>query len=89
MEAFIRKLKIVTLQGQVEVCRLRCAYLENSLAYAGTAERKEAIACCLDEVLMSSHAAQLMLTLLEREVREGRTSEGDAFGARGLSVKLD
>lgn len=75
MGSVTRKLKIQVLNGQVQLCRLRCAHLETSLANARNAERKEAIARRWDETMKLGHTAQLMLTLLERQVKEeGRIS---------------
>lgn len=71
-----RKLKIQVLDGQVQLCRLRCAHLEISLANAGSAARKEAIARRRDETLKLGHTAQLMLTGLEEQVKRGRRNTG-------------
>ena len=78
MNSLIREIKIATLQAQVEVCRLRSAYLEGLIVHAKTTERKEAIARRLDNVLVTSHTAQLMLAMLERQVKEFDPSLGAA-----------
>ena len=78
MNSLVRELKIATLQTQVEVCRFRSAYLEGLVVYAKTAERKEAIARRLDDVLVRSHRAQLMLAMLERQIKEFDSSLGAA-----------
>jgi hypothetical protein len=74
----ICKLRIAALQAQVEVCRLRSSYLEGLIVHAKTTERKEVIARRLDDVLVTSHTAQLMLAILDRQVKEVDCSLGAA-----------
>ena len=62
------------MQAQVELCRLRSAHLESLLACAQSADQEETLARRLDGVLISSHTAQLMLALLERQVKEADSS---------------
>lgn len=76
MGSVTRKLKIQVLNGQVQLCRLRCAHLETSLAQARNAERKEAIARRWDETMKLGHSAQLMLAALERQAKDGRRTSG-------------
>jgi hypothetical protein len=57
----------------VEYCRLQSATLYNGLAYAETDVRRKTLAHQLEGLTTTSEVAALLLALLERQVKEGRT----------------
>lgn len=70
MGSVINRLRIKSLQGQVEASRLHSQALASKFESAATSGEKTRIARLYDEALKKTHAMQLLLELLEREERE-------------------
>jgi hypothetical protein len=71
LESINRNLRIQTLRGQVVICQLRYASLVRQFdSECWSDGQKAKIVRRRDESLKESHALQLMVDLLERQVRE-------------------
>jgi hypothetical protein len=77
MESTLRRPTIQALKVQLEVTRLQCESFAKDLdAVAMLPEQKLELLDHLNQATKASHAAQLMLALLERQRRERRTDAG-------------
>ena len=71
MESIIRKLRIQTLKGQAALCRFKCAALASEFEIASlSVQRKGEVHHVWEESIKECHVLQLMIDLLERQVRE-------------------
>ena len=81
MGYLINRLKITSLQAQVEASRLHSQSLAIKFDTATTSAERAKIARQYDEALKKAHTMQLLLELLEREQRaavDARELKGDA-----------
>lgn len=67
LESIIDRLRIHSLNGQIEASRLYCVALTNRFDAATTGKEKTKLAHQYDEALTRVHALQLLLALLERK----------------------
>ena len=77
MKSTLRRPTIQALKVQLEATRLQCESLAKVLdADTTLPEQKLELLDHLNQATKASHAAQLMLALLERQRRERRTEAG-------------
>ena len=77
MESIVRKLRMHHYKARIAVCRINLTRVEQKLENKSlTIDERVSTQCKWADAMRQSHAAQLMLEMLERQEREGRPDDG-------------